>query len=292
MTSALSAAEPAANGGLLVRLRQLGPTLPTTASRIAAVIAQHPEEVLHMSITELAERAAASEGSVVAVCRRFGTRGFQDLKIVLARSLVDPVATIQPDLRDGDDATTVADRVFAAHAASLADTRRLLDIRALSAAVRMLRCARRIEAYGIGSAAPVAEDLAYRLLQLGLDARPVLDSHIQAVSAAMTDACVATVTISHSGSTVETVLATRLAKEAGAGTIGITRIGKSPLQRYCDILLYTAAAETQYRPEAMSSRVAQLAIVDTLVSCCALADPGEATRNLERSMRAIAEKRF
>jgi RpiR family transcriptional regulator, carbohydrate utilization regulator len=103
---------------------------------------------------------------------------------------------------------------------------------------------------------------------------------------------VAVITVSHSGSTVETVLATRLAKKAGAKVIGITRLGKSPLQRYCDIVLHTVANETRYRPEAMSSRVAQLAIVDTLVSCCALADPRRSVSNLQRSARVIAEKRF
>lgn len=245
-----------------------------------------------MSITELAERAEASEGSIVALCRRFGTSGFQDLKIVLARGLVDPVKGIQQDLREDDDPATVADRVFAAHATSLTDTRRLLDLDALASAVKTIRRARRIEAYGIGSAAPVAEDLAYRLLQLGFDARAVVDSHTQAVSATMTDAKVATVTISHSGSTLETVLATRLAQAAGARTIGITRVGKSPLQRHCDVVLHTAAAETRYRPEAMSSRLAQLAIVDTLVSCCALSEPARSIENLEKSLRAIAMKRF
>jgi DNA-binding MurR/RpiR family transcriptional regulator len=279
-------------GELLPRLRHLGPRLPPTAARIARVIAEHPEEAIRMSITELAERASASEGSIVGLCRRFGVSGFQDLKIVLARGLVDPVRTIQQDLREDDDPATVADRVFAAHTASLTDTRRMLDVQALAVAVRIIRRARRIEVYGIGSAAPVAEDLAYRLLQLGLDARAVVDSHVQSVSATMTNARVATVTVSHSGSTMETVLATRLAKAAGARTIGITRIGKSPLQRHCEVVLHTAAAETRYRPEAMSSRLAQLAIVDTLVSCCALSDPEKSAENLEKSLRAIAAKRF
>lgn len=109
-------------------------------------------------------------------------------------------------------------------------------------------------------------DLAYRFLQLGLPAVALVDSHIQAVSAAMTGLQVAVITVSHSGSPIETLLATRLAKEAGAQTIGITRLGKSPLQRHCDVVLHTVANETGYRPEAMSSRVARLAIVDTLVS--------------------------
>jgi RpiR family carbohydrate utilization transcriptional regulator len=94
-------------------------------------------------------------------------------------------------------------------------------------------------------------------------------------------------TVSHSGSTTETVLATRLAREAGARTIGITRLGKSPLAAHCDVLLYTVANETRYRPEAMSSRVAQLA-----VSCCALADTESSVDRLQRSARILSEKRF
>ena len=186
----------------------------------------------------------------------------------------------------------MSERVFAAHAASLAETLKLMATESLSLAVKALHSARRIEIYGIGSAAPIAEDLAYRLIQLGYDSKAVIDSHIQAVSAAMTGPDVATVTISHSRSTIETILATRLAHERGARTIGITRLGKSPLSRHCDILLHTVANETRYRPEAMSSRVAQLAIIDTLVSCCALSDPKKAIENLQRTAQILSEKRY
>ncbi len=279
-------------GGLLARLRSLQSDLPPTARRIAAYVGTHGEDVIRMSITELAELTNASEGSVVGMCRRMGVTGFQELKILLARDLVEPLQLIQEDLREDDTIDKVRDRIFTAHASSLAETRKLLSAANLERAVGIICSARRIEVYGIGSSGPIAEDLAYRLLRIGLDARAVVESHIQAVSAAMTTRQVATVTVSHSGSTVETVLATRLAHEAGARTIGITRLGKAPLQRYCDVVLHTVAGETRYRPEAMSSRVAQLAIVDVLVSGCALRDPGQSIANLERSARVIAEKRY
>src|SRR5262249_30484763 len=109
-------------------------------------------------------------------------------------------------------------------------------------------------------------------------------SHVQAVSATMTNAQVAAVTILHAGSTMENVLATRLARASGAPAIGITRIGRSPLQRHCDVLLHPAAAETRDRPEAMSSRMAQFAIVDTHVRCYALPDARQTVRDLKRSM--------
>lgn len=284
--------EQQTGNGLLARIRHSQIGLPPTAKRIASYIEQNAETVIRMSITELADQTGASEGSIVGLCRRLGTSGFQELKILLAQDLVEPVQFIQEDLHEGDGFEQVSDRVFGAHAASLAETRKLLSIDALKKAVSIVRSARRIEVYGIGSSAPIAVDLAYRLLQLGLVAVAVVDSHIQAVSAAMTDKTVAVITVSHSGSTTETVLATRLAKEAHALTIGITRLGKSPLQRYCDVVLHTVAKETRFRPEAMSSRVAQLAIIDTLVSCCALADADRSIANLQRSARVIAEKRY
>jgi len=291
-TRRMKTIESQPGNGLLARVRHLQADLPPTARRIAAYVEAHAHDVIRMSITELAEETDASEGSIVGLCRRLGASGFQELKILLARDLVEPVQFIQEDLHEGDSVEQVSDRIFAAHANSLADTRKLLSAEALTQAVKLIRGASRIEIYGIGSSGPIAVDLAYRLLQLGFQAAATIDSHIQAVNAAMTGPGVAVVTISHSGSTVETVRATRLAKEAGAKIIGITRLGKSPLQRYCDVVLHTVANETRYRPEAMSSRVAQLAIVDTLVSCCALANPKRSIANLQLSARVIAEKRY
>jgi RpiR family carbohydrate utilization transcriptional regulator len=279
-------------GSALTLLRQHRPDLPPTARRIRDYIEHHAENVIRMSITELAEQTRSSEGSVVGLCQRMGIKGFQELKILLARDLVEPIRLIHEDLKEGDSAAQVSERIFAAHVASLAETRKLLSIDALEQAAALIRSAARVEVYGIGSSAPVAQDMGYRLLQLGYEVKVLVDSHVQSVSAAMTDRTVAVVTISHSGSTVETVLATRLAHQAGARTIGITRLGKAPLQRHCEVVLHTAANETKYRPEAMSSRVAQLAIVDTLVSCCALSDPKRSVANLELSARVLAEKRF
>ncbi|VIO68208.1 HTH-type transcriptional regulator HexR [Bradyrhizobium ivorense] len=277
---------------VLSRIRELQADLPPKAGQIAARIIGQPESFIHMSITEVAEACDVSEGTIVSFCRRVGVRGFQELKILLARDLIEPVQLIQENLHQGDDPATVTDHIFAAHAASLHETRRLLSMESLAQATSMLNEAQRIEIYGIGSSAPIAQDLSYRLLQLGLSASAVVDSHVQAVSAGMTGPTVATVTVSHSGSTVETVLATQLAREAGARTIGITRLGKSPLAAHCDVLLYTVANETRYRPEAMSSRVAQLAIIDTLVSCCALTHTERSVERLQHVARILSEKRF
>lgn len=276
---------------VLARLRQHD-GLPPTARRIAAFIAAQPADVVRMSITEVAEQVGASEGSIVGLCRRLGATGFQDLKIMLAGEVVEPIRFIQEDLVETDGIDQICDKVFAAHVDSLTQTRKLLSPETMAEAVGRITGARRIEAYGIGSSSPMVQDLAYRLMQLGMDCRPVVDSHMQAVSAAMTGPDVTVIVVSHSGSTVETVTAARLAHDAGAKIVGITRFGKSPLQRYCNVVLHTLANETRYRPEAMSSRVAQLAIIDALVSGCALSRAKASVDNLQRSARVLSEKRY
>lgn len=278
--------------GALDRLQALRAGLPPTAARIADFFMAHAGEVVHMSVTEVAERTGASEGSVISLCQQLGARGFQQVKIALARDLVQPVQFIHEDLERSDDTSTVIEKIFRSDLQALHDTMKALDTSAMEAAVAAIRRARRVELYGIGSAAPIAEDANYRLLRIGVEAKVVVDSHIQAISASLTGPDVATITISHSGSTHETVTATRLAKEAGATTICITNFGKSPLLAHADIVLHTMARETRFRTEAMTSRIAQLAIIDALIACLSLADYDKALATIGKTFDVLATKRF
>jgi DNA-binding MurR/RpiR family transcriptional regulator len=115
---------------------------------------------------------------------------------------------------------------------------------------------------------------------------------MQVISAALTGPDVAVLTISHSGSTHETVTATRLAKEAGAHTICITNFGKSPIQAFSDVVLLTMARETQFRTEAMTSRLAQLAIIDVLIACLALSDYDRAVKTIRHTFDVLSLKRY
>lgn len=296
MMTVVSAPDGALSGlgdqGAIDRLRALRPSLSPVAARIADTVLSAPAEVVHMSVTEVAERAGASEGSVIGLCRQLGLRGFQHLKIALARDLVRPVQTIGEDLETGDDAATVARKVFAAAAQALADTLAVLEPDALARAVALLGDAARIEVFGIGSAAPVAEDAHIRLLRIGLLSRLSVDSHVMAIAAAQAEPRVAVLTISHSGSTIETVTATRLAREAGARTVVVTNVGRSPITPFAEVVLATAARETRYRTEAQTSRIAQLAVVDALVSALALARGAGAIASLRRTFDVLSLKRY
>lgn len=278
--------------GILARLTALRPTLPTAAQLVAEYILQNPEAVVRQSVTEVADGAGVSDGTVVRLCKQLGVKGFQDLKISLAHDLLEPVKFIHEDVQLGDDVETVVQKVFQGNVYALQSTAAALDIDAMQQAVALILRAKRVEFYGVGSAGPIAVDAYYRLMRLGIPACVTTDSHMQAVNAALTGPDVVVVTVSHSGSTRETVDATRLAKEAGAKTICITGYGRSPILAFADVVLRTVATDTLFRTDALASRIAQLSLVDALYVCVALAQVDRSLENLTRSGEALSLKRF
>jgi len=283
--------EAPAMSGVLDRIRALSSDLPPTARRIATFLAANAADVIHMSVTEVADRTGSSEGSVVGLCQQLGARGFQEVKIALARELVQPVQFIHEDLTPTDGLETVVNKIFSSGLQALQDTMKALSIPEMGRAVQAIRKAQRVEIFGIGSAATIAEDANYRLLRIGIESRVSVDSHVQAITAALCTPKSAVLTISHSGSTVETLTATKLAKQAGATTIVVTNYGRTPILAHADIVLHTMARETQFRTEAMTSRLAQLAVIDALIACLALADYERSVATINLTSAVLASKR-
>ena len=277
---------------VIARIQSTYKTLGPTSRLIADFILSQPDAVMRMSVTELSELTGSSQGSVVNFCQNLGLSGFQQMKLSLAQAVVQPVQYIQEDLARTDDVETICRKMFHAGIQALRDSMSVLDPKSVAAAVEAIRKAKRIEIYGIGSSAPIAEDAHYRMLRIGLDAKAVTDSHIQAISASRTGPDVAVLTISHTGSTHETVVATQLAKEAGATTIALTNYARSPIQSHADVTLFTMARETMFRTEAMTSRIAQLAIVDVLIACLALTDYETSVQTLRKTFDVLSAKRY
>jgi DNA-binding MurR/RpiR family transcriptional regulator len=273
-----------------IRIRQAS-FGPSTRS-IAGFVLENPGQVVGMSVTELAEATGASDGSVINFCRQLGLSGFQQFKLSLAQETVKPVQFIHEDLQPSDDTAAVCRKMFSAGIQALRDTLSVLDPDAVASAVKAIKAAERIEIYGIGSSAPIAEDAQYRMLRIGLNVKVVTDSHIQAISASLTGPKVVVLTISHSGATHETLASTRLAKEAGATTIVVTNFANSPIQAFADIKLFTMSRETKFRTEAMTSRIAQLCVLDALVAGIALDDYEQSVSVLQKTFNVLALKRF
>src|SRR5262249_58181588 len=73
----------ATSSGALARLGTLAPSLRESERKIADYILARPEEIIYLSVTELADRTDTSEATVIRFAQRLGYSGYAALKIPL-----------------------------------------------------------------------------------------------------------------------------------------------------------------------------------------------------------------
>ncbi|MGI8305852.1 MurR/RpiR family transcriptional regulator [Saccharopolyspora hattusasensis] len=275
---------------MLTRSRSTYPSLSGAERRVADALEAAPHELLRLPLKAFAERAGVSEATVVRFCQSIGYDGFRGLRIELAtRALVttgDTASPVSPD----DDVATITDKVLRSGMAVITDTLATVDTDALAAAVDAIAAASRVECFAVGSSIPVALDLYYRLLRLGVPTSIATDPHMQATSASHLSNTAVAFGISHTGRSFETHAAFRHARAAGAKTILITSYRGTPIGELTDIEIVVASPEPALRPDAGSSRLAHLAVVDAATVALAMRDPDRTDEALLRDDAIISER--
>jgi RpiR family carbohydrate utilization transcriptional regulator len=276
---------------VLARLGTLAPSLRESERKIADYILAHPDEIIYLSVTELADRTDTSEATVIRFAQRLGYSGYAALKIALTMDRRDGAVLLPSDLRLEAGLTALKRTIIQVNIESLTDTAQLLDDDALAQAVDALTNARRIEAYGVGGSAVVAHDAYFMLMQIGLPIIALADPHLQMMSAVQLRKGDVALAISLSGSTRDTIEALQAARDAGATCMCITRYLRSPITRVAHITLLAAARPATVGGHDLLGRVAQLAVIDVLAAAITLARPDASIEALARGRRAISASR-
>jgi DNA-binding MurR/RpiR family transcriptional regulator len=281
---------------VLVRIRAVAPSLRPAQRRVAEAVLHDPAGTAELPIGRLAQRCATSVATVMRFCRSVGFHGYPELRLALARETgreaAGEGAVLSPDIDRDDSLADIVAKIAFNDAAAVQDTAATLDLDALAGAVGAVAAARRIDVYGIGASGFAGQDLHQKLHRIGLLAFAWPDPHAALTSAALLDADCVAIGISHTGSTVDTVDALRVARESGARTIAITNFVPSPLTGHADLVLATAARETTFRSGAMASRIAQLAVIDCLFVGVAQRSYDRTTTALGRTYRAVRSRRI
>jgi len=252
------------NRAHIMRDLALNPSLSRSERQVANFICENPDEVIRLSVAGLAEASGTSEATVIRMAHHIGLDGYQDLKITLAQSLVTSLQAIHEDITDQDAPSDIVDKVFQSSVHALNFTREVIRIEDLQRAADMIRDASTVMIVGVGSSFPTVLDLQHKLMRIGIRACTYSDPNFDTIAATALGIKDVLIAVSHSGSSRNIVDCAQLAKSKGCPVISITSLGTSPLSKISDISLHTASNETKYRIVAMSSRIAQMAIIDSL----------------------------
>ena len=226
---------------MLLKIKSMRENLSKAELLVCDYIIEHPEEVIYLSVSELAAKSGVSDATVIRASQKIGSSSYQDLKISLAQDIVTPLQSVNEEIEAGDPTNVVVEKVFQGILHTLNYTYRLQD----------------------GG-------------MLGLNATAYSDNHLQVICSSFLKKGDVLFAVSHSGSSRDVVHAAEIALEGGAAVISLTNVGRSPLADISTIALHTASNETRYRRVALSSRIAQMAIVDVLYTMIALKKPDTA----------------
>ncbi|WP_223067096.1 MurR/RpiR family transcriptional regulator [Paenibacillus caui] len=276
------------NGGL-VRIREVYETLNPSEHKIAAFILERPEEMIDLSVAELASRSGASQAAIIRLCKTLGFKGYQDLKLKVAGDLQDPGAPGYQEIRPNDGIAEIIQNVSNNNIQSIRDTLKILDDQLVEKAVTLLRQAKRIYFFGVGASNLIAMDAQQKFLRIDKTSLSFADPHLQLTSAVTLTPEDAAVCISYSGETEAVIRAAKIAKGNGSTVISITKYGNSTLSKAADIPLFTTSTENEIRSGAMASRMTQLNLIDILYLGVASRDYDRSLEYLERSRQAIRE---
>jgi len=261
--------------------------------KIADLILQDPRKVLECSISDLSKNAGVkSEASVVKFYKKLNLKSFQQFKVLLAQSISKaPLEIVYEDVSDEDDTRTITEKIFKATVRAILDTLDTIDTESVEKAVNLFKNATRIVFIGFAASAAVAFDAFHKFTRLGKNCLFANDDHIIATILAVASPSDLLVAVSHTGETRSIVNFAKKAHEVGMQVVAITGNKKSSLAKVADVVLVTNTKETRIRTDAMTSRIVQLVILDTIYTLLVARDP-KLIEYLNKSRLAVSELKY
>ncbi len=260
-----------------------------TLSRQEAAVAQwilaSPQAAARSTIAEAAAAASVSEPTVIRFCRRLGLSGFRELKPLLIAFLQRPGSFLHHDVSTDDSPNEAAAKVLERSINTLIDLRGQVGELPFSPIIKQLKKARQLIFVGTGASGLVADDACHKFFRLGLPCCTALDMQTILQRAAIARKGDVFIAISHNGRWPELVRAMSLARENGAHVIALTD-PQAPLAQHADTLVACHPPEDTNIFTPMSSRLAQLALLDALQVALALGFGPRAEQNL-RSTKLV-----
>jgi len=278
--------------GILNEIQLASEELPSSEQKVALYILMHPQDVLYMTINDLAAKSDSSSAAVVRFCKSLGIEGFGHLKVRLSAESVQEDAAGYMDIEDQESVTSIVKKTLSNTIQTFENTAHQIESQAIEQVVGMLQQAETIYVYGVGASFLIAKDIEQKWRRIGKRIYAMSDYHLLVATMATQSENAIFWGVSYSGQTKEVLQLALKAKEFGMKTIGLSRIGNHKLSQRVDVLLSTARApEAKLRSAATSSRFAQLFVIDIVFLAYASAQYEFTAGQLEKSRQAVQDLR-
>lgn len=278
---------------ILAQMLQEYESFTRSERKIADYVLEHQKETQYISITDLSNQCGVAVSTVSLFCRKLKLAGFNDFKLELARAAL-PVGTnisqLAGEVLPEDTPGAVMGKVLHTVQEELSNAYHMLSEPSVTRAVDLLRRAGQVICLGQGNHSVVALAAWAQFSTTSPKFKTIQDSHMQTVVLSTLSREDAVLYFSYSGATHEVLDAAEVIRGRGAKLILVTRYLNSPASAYADTVLLCGPNEQPFQFGSSAALIAQLYVVEVLLSEFIRRDPDGAERNRRSVGKALTQK--
>ncbi|MFD0966791.1 MurR/RpiR family transcriptional regulator [Seminibacterium arietis] len=286
----------AVSGNILDTIGALYNSLTKTEKKIASMILSSPDLLSRCSLSEIAQQFDVGEATFIRFCRTLGFKGFTDFKLQLSIELATKKKQsnllLESNITKSDDAKHIAEKLQNSINKVINETINLLDFNQLKKVVSVIRKAKRIFLFGVGSSGITAEDTKNKLMRIGLQVDAISNNHFMYMQASLMNSHDVVIGISHSGYSKETTHALQIAKKNKATTIALTHNLRSPITEVADYVLINGHKQGQLQGDSIGTKIAQLFVLDLIYALIIQIEEENAIEMKQKTVDVILEQQI
>lgn len=225
------------------------------------------EDVFYKPISQIAKESNIGEATITRFSKKMGFSGLQDFKVTLAQEISSGSKSrtiINSNIENNEPVIDTAKKLLNSNINTLESTVDIIDGTEIHRSAQLIINAKRIYFVGIGYSGIIAQDSNYKFMRIGLNCVSFDSSHTMIMMASIMEKGDLLVAISHSGETDEIIKTVQLAKQNGVDIISITKKKESSLKIISDIHLEYFSEETLLETGSISSKLAQIFLIDLI----------------------------
>lgn len=225
------------------------------------------EDVFYKPISQIAKESNIGEATITRFSKKMGFSGLQDFKVTLAQeisSLSKSRNIINSNIENNEPVIDTAKKLLATNISTLESTVDIINGSEIHKSAQLIINAKRIYFIGIGYSGIIAQDSNYKFMRIGLNCLSFDSSHTMIMMASIMQKGDLVIAISHSGETEEIIKTVEMAKQNEVDIISITKKKESSLKSISDIHLEYISEETLLETGSISSKLAQIFLIDLI----------------------------
>ncbi len=240
---------------------------------IARYILNHGDDVLNMSVKELANVTYSSPATIVRLCKKIGLAGYNDFKIKYSAELqYDLHHSNRIDVNfpfDKDDSyKKICHKLETMSQEVIANTIQLIDFQELEKIVDIIYQYPAIDIYGFGNSLLAAMSFQHKMMRIGKDVNMRILQGEQGFLSYNSNKNHLAMIISYSGETKELIQIAQTLKGKKTPIIVLTSIGDNRLSHFATYTLNIDSREKIFTKIApFSSQISMEYLLNIIFSC-------------------------